>query len=120
MVTPNVFTYWNGGFTQTHFDGVNFSLTTPNFQTTGFSGGQTYNGWFLGGGTEIALSGLFGLPLPLPPGLFWRSEYRYSSFNSANLAVTPIGGGVLGVENMHPYVQTITTSLVYRFNWLGH
>jgi outer membrane immunogenic protein len=122
LVTPNVFTYWNGGFTQTHFDGVNFSLTTPNFQTTGFSGGQTYNGWFLGGGTEIALSGLFGLPLPLPRGLFWRSEYRYSSFSSANVTISPAAGSGLqvGVENMKPYVQTITTSLVYKFNWWGY
>jgi hypothetical protein len=26
----------------------------------------------------------------------------------------------VGVENMKPFVQTITTSLVYKFNWLGH
>jgi outer membrane immunogenic protein len=122
LVTPNVFTYWNGGYTQTRFDGVNFSFTTPNFQPSGFSGAQTYNGWFIGGGTEIALSGLFGLPLPLPPGLFWRSEYRYSSFNSANVTISPAPGSGLqvGVENMKPFVQTITTSLVYKFNWLGH
>ena len=49
------------------------------------SAAHTYHGWFIGGGTEIALSGFFGLPLP--PGFFWRSEYRYSSFNSANLPV---------------------------------
>ena len=122
LVTPNVFTYWNGGYTQTRFDGVNFSSTTPNFQPSGFSGAQTYNGWFIGGGTEIALSGLFGLPLPLPRGLFWRSEYRYSSFNSANVTISPAAGSGLqvGVENMKPFVQTITTSLVYKFNWLGH
>ena len=86
--------------------------------TVAFIGSHTYNGWFLGGGTEIALSGLFGLPLP--PGLFWRSEYRYSSFNSANLPIilTP-GGAVFGFENTKPYVQTVTSALVYRFGWLG-
>jgi outer membrane immunogenic protein len=63
------------------------------------------------------LSGLFGLPLP--SGLFWRSEYRCSSFSSANLTVC-CGGTTLGVENMKPYVQTITTSLVWKFNWWGH
>jgi hypothetical protein len=26
----------------------------------------------------------------------------------------------VGVENMKPFVQTITTSLVYKFNWLGY
>src|SRR6516165_7090019 len=46
LVTPNVFTYWNGGFTQTHFDGVNLSdvfLNTP----IATIGSNTYHGWFL-------------------------------------------------------------------------
>jgi outer membrane immunogenic protein len=117
LVTPNVFTYWNGGYTQSRFDGINFSSQFDNDPVASI-GAHTYNGWFIGGGTEIALSGLFGLPLP--NGLFWRSEYRYSSFSSANLAVIPVGGGSLGVENMKPYVQTITSSLVWKFNWWGH
>jgi outer membrane immunogenic protein len=119
LVTPNVFTYWNGGYTETRFDQINLSDPDGDGTPFGVIGAHTYHGWFIGGGTEIALSGLFGLPLP--SGLFWRSEYRYSSFNSANLAVTPLFvGGVLGVENMKPYVQTITTSLVWKFNWWGH
>jgi outer membrane immunogenic protein len=117
LVTPNVFTYWNGGYTETRFDQINLSDPIDG-DPTGIIGAHTYHGWFIGGGTEIALSGLFGLPLP--SGLFWRSEYRYSSFNSANLAVVPTGGGPLGFENMKPFVQTITTSLVYKFNWWGH
>jgi outer membrane immunogenic protein len=116
LVTPNVFTYWNGGYTQTRFDQINFSDPDGDGTPLAVIGAQTYSGWFIGGGTEIALSGLFGLPLP--SGLFWRSEYRYSSFNSQNLTVTPLCGGcVTGVENMKPYVQTITTSLVWKFNW---
>jgi len=118
LVTPNVFTYWNGGWTQTRFDQINLSDPDGDGTLFGVIGAHTYNGWFIGGGTEIALSGLFGLPLP--SGLFWRSEYRYSSFSSANLTVTPFGGGTLGVENMKPYVQTITTSLVWKFNWWGY
>ena len=118
MVTPNVFTYWNGGYTETRFDGINFFDTTT-FAPVGFTGAHTYHGWFIGGGTEISLSGLFGLPLP--PGFFWRSEYRYSSFNSANLPVTATCCGLQnGFENMKPFVQTITTSLVWKFNWAGH
>ena len=117
LVTPNVFTYWNGGYTQSRFDQINMSATTFPFTPVAAIGSHTYDGWFIGGGTEISLSGLFGLPLPA--GLFWRSEYRYSSFNSANLTVTPSGAGTLGVENMKPYVQTITTSLVWKFNWYG-
>jgi outer membrane immunogenic protein len=117
LVTPNVFTYWNGGYTETRFDQINLSDDDGDGTPFGTIGGHTYHGWFIGGGTEIALSGLFGLPLT--SGLFWRSEYRYSSFNSANLTVTPSGAGTLGVENMKPYVQTITTSLVWKFNWYG-
>jgi outer membrane immunogenic protein len=118
LVTPNVFTYWNGGYTQSRFDGINFSDQFDGSPVASI-GAHTYSGWFIGGGTEIALAGLFGLPLPT--GLFWRSEYRYSSFNSANLTVTPTGGfGSLGLENMKPFVQTITTSLVWKFNWWGH
>jgi len=65
---------------------------------------------------------LFGLPLP--SGLFWRSEYRYSSFNSATLPFTSFTGVLLPpvqfFENMKPFVRTITTSLVWKFNWVGH
>jgi outer membrane immunogenic protein len=117
LVTPNVFTYWNGGYTQTHFDQVNLFDPDGDGTPYGSIASQTYHGWFLGGGTEIALSGLFGLPLPT--GLFWRSEYRFSSYSSANVAALNNAGVQVGTENMHPYVQTVTTSLVYRFNWFG-
>jgi outer membrane immunogenic protein len=122
LVTPNVFTYWNGGYSQTHFDGVNLSLSFAPFTPNAFTiGSHTYSGWFLGGGTEISLSGLFGMPLP--PGLFWRSEYRFYSYNSAAIPVFSTGAvataGLAGVENMKPYVQTVTTALVWRFGWLG-
>ena len=119
LVTPNVFTYWNGGYTQSRFDQINFSFTTSPFEPFGAIGAHTYNGWFIGGGTEIALAGLFGLPLPA--GLFWRSEYRFSSFNSADLPInTVVGVPTNFSEHMSPNVQTITTSLVYKFNWWGH
>jgi outer membrane immunogenic protein len=117
LVTPNVFTYWNGGYTQSRFDQINL---TDIFCGCGSAtiGSHTYHGWFIGGGTEIALSGLFGLPLP--SGLFWRSEYRYSSFNSATLPILEGGVSTPFSENMKPFVQTITTSLVWKFNWGGH
>jgi outer membrane immunogenic protein len=68
LITPNVFTYWNGGYTQARFDQINLSFTTPPFTSVAALPGQTYDGWFIGGGTEISLSGFFGLPLP--SGLF--------------------------------------------------
>ena len=124
LVTPNVYTYFDGGYTQTRFDQVNFSLNFSPFAPVSFIPAHTYSGWFFGGGTEISLSGFFGLPLP--PGLFLRSEYRFSTYNSAALAVFNPNGtpfttfGPNAVENMKPYVQTIWTALVYRFNWTGH
>ena len=119
LVTPNVFTYWNGGYTETRFDGINFS-DPVDFDPVATTGSQTYHGWFIGGGYEIGLAGFFGWQLP--PGLFWRTEYRFSSFDSANLQVTaaPDSRFTNGVENMKPYVQTITSSLVWKFNWWGH
>jgi outer membrane immunogenic protein len=118
LVTPNVFTYWNGGYTETRFDQIN--LTDPVFgDPVGSIGSHTYHGWFLGGGYEIGLAGFFGWQLP--PGLFWRTEYRYSSFDSADLPIfTPAGVQTRFSENMRPNVQTITTSLVWKFNWWGH
>jgi outer membrane immunogenic protein len=119
LVTPNVFTYWNGGYTETRFDQINLFDSDGDGTPVGSIGSHTYHGWFVGGGTEIALSGFFGLQLPT--GLFWRSEYRFSSFNSADLPfLTTSGVQTPFSENMHPYVQTITTSLVYKFNWWGH
>jgi outer membrane immunogenic protein len=117
LVTPNVFTYWSGGYTETRFDQINLSDPIDG-DPFGSINSHTYHGWFIGGGYEIGLSGFFGWQLP--PGLFWRTEYRYSDYNSANLPVVNLSGVQLGTENMHPFVQTITTSLVWKFNWWGH
>lgn len=119
LVTPAILTYWNGGYTQSRFDG--FNLSFPTNPSVSF-GSQTYNGGFIGGGTEIALAGFLGVPLP--PGLFWRSEYRYSSFRCADLAfsIEPASSfDSAGLaEHSCKNVQTITSSLVWKFNWLGH
>jgi len=42
------------GFTQTRFDQINFSATTFPFGPVAAIGAHTYDGWFVGGGTEIA------------------------------------------------------------------
>lgn len=78
LVTPAILVYWNGGFTATRFGGVNLSPTNVTTTAPSFSlAAQTFNGGFIGGGTEIAVQEW--------PGLFWRSEYRYSSYRSANV-----------------------------------
>ena len=48
---------------------------------------HTYNGWFVGGGTEYALN-FSWLPIS---GLFWRNEYRFSSFSKADLPIRHCG-----------------------------
>jgi outer membrane immunogenic protein len=73
--------------------------------------GGTAHGWFIGGGYEYAFNWL--------PGLFWKTEYRFSEFDRQLLAVRfADGDGAYGVDSKKR-VQTITTSLVWRFNFLG-
>jgi len=74
-------------------------------------------GWFVGGGVENNLD-IFGITAP---GWFMKTEYRAAYFDNKNISVrndginTPVGLDI----NFKPFVQTISTSLVYRFNWGG-
>ena len=113
LITPNILTYWNGGYTQMRFSGFNLSSPLAGFPDTFSLPSQTYSGGFLGGGTEIALQNWW-------PGLFWRSEYRYSTSNCKDLPISEDGLVVTGAFlNSCKNVQTITSSLVWKFNW-GH
>src|SRR5262249_726343 len=69
-VIPNLLAYVSGGFTEAHFNG--FALFTQfDGDPTGLSiPAHTYKGWFLGTGYEYGLK--------LLPGLFWKTEYRFS------------------------------------------
>lgn len=114
LLTPSILTYVDGGYTGTSFtQSGEFSTLTGVADGFGY---PNYNsqGWFLGGGTETALSDW--LP-SLPAGLFLRTEYRFSQYQSVTLAETSLAGVPTGnFEHVTPYVQTITTSLVWRFN----
>jgi outer membrane immunogenic protein len=115
LVTPALLTYFDGGYTQARFDQVNLSFLAAaaggpviaNIPST------TYNGWFLGGGTEYALN-LSWLPIR---GLFWRNEYRYSRYQSKNVQEFFVGGAPGTGDSMKTNVQTITSSLVWRFGY---
>ena len=74
---------------------------------------HTFNGWFIGGGTEYAFT---WLPIN---GLFWRTEYRYTQYQGADVPsfVTATGAPTGLGQHVTPQVQTVTTSLVWRFNW---
>jgi outer membrane immunogenic protein len=113
LVTPGLLPYVDAGYTQAHYDPIGLATNVVPPVPTIFSiTANTYQGWFLGGGTEYALN-MDWIPIP---GLFWRTEYRYSSYASADVPILPL---TLIAEKMQNNVQTVTTSLVWRFNWPG-
>lgn len=116
LVTPALLTYFDGGYTQARFDQVNFSFM-PGGVALEMLPANTYQGWFLGGGTEYALN-FSWLPIR---GLFWRNEYRFASYNTATQTIVASTTGLPTdvAEHISPYVQTITSALVWRFNWIG-
>jgi outer membrane immunogenic protein len=118
LITPSVLSFVDVGWTGTRFDAQ--SETTNSGAPIGFGyRNHNYSGWFLGGGTETSIAGF----LPgLPNGLYWRSEYRFSQYNRSDLSEISLTTGVPdgNVEHTKPFVQTVTSSLVWRFNWMGH
>lgn len=115
LVAPNVLSYVNGGFTESNWSGTSM-VTAQTLAATGF-GTPSFNrdGWFVGGGVENNLN-IFGITAP---GLFMKTEYRAAYFNGIDLADTNAAGAAASSIHFRPFVQTISTSLVYRFNWGG-
>jgi outer membrane immunogenic protein len=117
LVAPLVYSYVNGGYT-----GSNWSSTTLLGAVTGLpfstTSSFTRNGWFVGGGVENNLD-IFGFTAP---GLFMKTEYRAFYFGNATLPESFVGTTVptgFSATFNNSLVQTVTTSLVYRFNWTG-
>lgn len=113
LVTPSLLTYVDGGYTQASFDAFSLvTLTLPATPTGLNYPAQTYSGWFIGGGTEYALSDI----VPIR-GFFWRTEYRYADYQAADLPIQFLGVPIGLGTNMQKNIQTITTGLVWRFNF---
>ena len=121
LVAPNVLSYVNGGYSGSRWSGATEAFnavplagvavfTTPAF---------TRNGFFVGGGVENNLN-IFGISAP---GWFMKTEYRAAYYDRVTLSETfvpGLGGGLTpDVTTFKPLVQTVSTSLVYRFNWTG-
>jgi outer membrane immunogenic protein len=115
LVAPNVYSYVNGGYSGSEWSGTNMSslgaaggpivATTPSFHR---------DGWFLGGGVENSLN-IFGIAAP---GWFMKTEYRAAQYDRITLAERNPAGALNGFAvTFKPLVQTVSTSLVYRFNW---
>jgi outer membrane immunogenic protein len=108
---PNLLTFVDGGWTRARFEHSLEFLTL-----TGLAINQGYpnydvNGWFIGGGYEYQL--------PWFHGLSWKTEYRFAQYQTVDLAETFLGVPTGNIEHNQSFVQTVTTSLVWRFNFGG-
>jgi len=115
LVAPNVYSYVNGGYSYGQFSGATL-LNNASAAAVATTPGFNRNGWFVGGGVENSLN-IFGITAA---GWFMKTEYRVAEYNGVRLPETFVGGGLTGnLVTMKPVVQTVSTSLVYRFNWGG-
>lgn len=112
LISPNALSYVNVGYSHADFKGV--ALTDATGAAFGSTGKSHRDGWFLGGGVENSLN-IFGIS---SPGWFMKTEYRVAEYDRKTSQVfDPAGVATTTGIAFKPYVQTIQTSLVYRFNW---
>jgi outer membrane immunogenic protein len=110
LATPQILTYVNGGYTQARFSDVNLASTAGGGPLATLAA-QRYTGYFIGGGVEYMFA----------PGWFAKTEYRYADYRTRDIQLVSAATGLpVGTsERIHPYVQTIRSELVYKFNWGG-
>jgi outer membrane immunogenic protein len=117
LVAPNVLSYVNAGYSGSHWSGATMVDALNGGPTGVHTNGFNSNGGFVGGGVENNLN-IFGISAP---GWFMKTEYRAAYYNRKTInelrdgTNLPFGNSV----TFKPLVQTISTSLVYRFNWGG-
>ncbi|MBI5319410.1 porin family protein [Bradyrhizobium sp.] len=116
LVTPQLLTYFSGGYTEAHFDRTNYTnVFGPPFAPNGvYTEAATHKGWFLGSGYEYALGFL--------PGLYWKTEYRASHFDRQSQPLRLVIGGFPAPNvsyDSEKWVHTVRSELVWRFNWGG-
>jgi outer membrane immunogenic protein len=115
VALPSLMTFVSAGYTQAHFNGTTLTSNNIEFDPIGtpeaLRDAATYKGWFIGGGDEYAFTWL--------PGLFWKTEYRVSQFNRQNVLIRDLAGDPEFSQVSKKWVQTVTSSLVWRFNFSG-
>jgi outer membrane immunogenic protein len=116
LVAPNVYSYVNAGYSGSHWSGTtltNLVGAASGLHTDSFN----RNGWFVGGGVENNLN-IFGISAP---GWFMKTEYRAAYYDKKDIGERFDVGNALTTSSVsfNPWVQTVSTSLVYRFNWTG-
>jgi len=117
LVAPNVLSYVNGGYSGSHWSGSTFLSATSGAAVGDHTNSFNRNGWFIGGGVENNLN-IFGITAP---GWFMKTEYRSAFYNSKSVNELVDGTNALVGRDIkfNTWTQTISTSLVYRFNWSG-
>ncbi len=117
LIAPNVLSYVNGGYSGSDWSGTSFVDTRTGAAAGAHSNSFSRNGWFVGGGVENNLN-IFGISAP---GWFMKTEYRTAFYDRKAINELVNGTNTLvGTDiNFKPWVTTISTSLVYRFNWTG-
>jgi outer membrane immunogenic protein len=117
LVAPNVLSYVNGGYSGSHWSGGTFINTFTGLPVGTHTNSFNRNGWFIGGGVENNLN-IFGITAP---GWFMKTEYRSAFYNTKTLNELVDGTQAFVGRDIrfNTWTQTISTSLVYRFNWTG-
>jgi len=110
LIVPQLLTYFSAGYTRAHWNSADYTLfgaAVPSFTIPGYS----RSGWFIGAGDEYALSFM--------PGLFWKTEYRYSEFDSGNQTILNFGTNVSSGfgDTSRVREHSVRSELVYRFNF---
>jgi outer membrane immunogenic protein len=123
LVAPQVLSYVNAGYSGSEWSGTTQASILPPFAASTTTPSFRRDGWFIGGGVENNLD-IFGISAP---GWFMKTEYRSAFYDRISLPETLVAGNSFGAPvgptgdavTFKPWVQTISTSLVYRFNWGG-
>jgi outer membrane immunogenic protein len=117
LVAPNVLSYVNGGYGGSYWSGTTLLGTGTGLPSGLHTNKFNTEGFFVGGGVENNLN-IFGITAP---GWFMKTEYRAAYYDHKNVSELFDGTNLSNGRDItfHPLVQTISTSLVYRFNWGG-
>lgn len=102
LITPDILSYFSGGYSSAHFDGMTLTPIGAPLSTSS----HNYSGWFTGAGIETRIASV--------PGLYFNTEYRFTSYSSATLPV--VGAPTLALK-LQPSQQTVMSGLHYKFNW---
>ncbi len=116
LVAPNVLSYVNGGYSGSHWSGTTLLGTFSGLPVGAHTDSFNRSGWFVGGGVENNLN-IFGITAP---GWFMKTEYRSAFYDRKAISELDGTNALIGRDiNFKTWNQTISTSLVYRFNWTG-